>query len=110
MKNILQAAREEKRAERAEEKREERKLQEGARATAAASQLEKAPHSFVIHRGKVGKYVLRLVQDLRKVMEPYTASKLKASTHLFFVMFIVILLWQPCTAHPSILHTSVATK
>jgi len=43
-----------------------------------AEPLVKAPHSFVFHRGNVGDSVLQLVQDLRKVMEPFTASKLKA--------------------------------
>ncbi len=37
----------------------------------------KAPHSFVIHRGKTGKYFQDLTTDVRKVMEPYTASNLK---------------------------------
>uniref|UniRef100_A0A914XC57 Brix domain-containing protein n=1 Tax=Plectus sambesii TaxID=2011161 RepID=A0A914XC57_9BILA len=73
----MQAARAEKRAERAEEKREDRKLHEGAHANAVAEELDKAPHSFIIQRGKVGKYALRLVQDIRKIMEPYTASRLK---------------------------------
>ena len=36
-----------------------------------------APHSFVIHRGKTGKYVQDLTNDVRKVMEPYTATSLK---------------------------------
>lgn len=52
-----------------------------ARASQALQQeadpLVKAPHSFVFHRGPVGDSVLQLVQDLRKVMEPFTASKLR---------------------------------
>ena len=39
----------------------------------------KAPHSFVIHRGKTGKYVQDLTSDIRQVMEPFTASNLKVS-------------------------------
>uniref|UniRef100_A0A915K3M1 Brix domain-containing protein n=1 Tax=Romanomermis culicivorax TaxID=13658 RepID=A0A915K3M1_ROMCU len=39
--------------------------------------LHKSPHSFVFHRGKVGLYVRRLIRDVRRVMEPYTATKLK---------------------------------
>ena len=35
------------------------------------------PQTFVMERGKVGKKLSQLVLDLRKVMEPYTASKLK---------------------------------
>ena len=40
----------------------------------------KAPHSFVFHRGHVGKTVKELVLDVRKLMEPYTASSLKVIT------------------------------
>ncbi|CAG8506515.1 5183_t:CDS:2 [Diversispora eburnea] len=36
-----------------------------------------APKSFVFKSGKVGKSVSRLVKDMRKVMEPQTAIKLK---------------------------------
>ncbi|KAM4534932.1 suppressor of SWI4 1 homolog [Fundulus diaphanus] len=35
------------------------------------------PHSFVFQRGQVGKNVGQLVQDMRKVMQPYTAESLK---------------------------------
>lgn len=38
------------------------------------------PHSFVFHRGRVGKNVRQLILDVRKVMEPYTARALKVST------------------------------
>ncbi|CAL1527471.1 unnamed protein product [Lymnaea stagnalis] len=37
----------------------------------------KAPHSFVFHRGHVGRTVKDLVFDVRKIMEPYTASNLR---------------------------------
>lgn len=40
--------------------------------------LGQNPHSFVIHRGKVGKYVQELAKDFRRVMEPFTASNVKA--------------------------------
>lgn len=39
--------------------------------------MKNAPHSFVIHQGKVGKYARQLVRDVRQVMEPYTASRVK---------------------------------
>ena len=42
-------------------------------------ELKRAPHSFVIHRGSVGGYVVELTRDFRKVMEPFTASCLKVS-------------------------------
>lgn len=40
-------------------------------------ELKRAPHSFVIHRGQIGKSLLQLVKDFRKVMEPFTASSLQ---------------------------------
>ena len=40
-------------------------------------EVAKAPHSFVIHKGKTGKTVQELTADFRKVMEPYTASNIK---------------------------------
>ena len=39
--------------------------------------VKKVPHSFVMHKGEVGKSVLQLEMDIRHVMEPYTATKLK---------------------------------
>lgn len=39
--------------------------------------LKKAPHTFVFHRGQVGKSIRELEMDLRRVMEPFTASRLK---------------------------------
>ncbi|XP_034828686.1 protein Peter pan isoform X1 [Maniola hyperantus] len=39
--------------------------------------LVKAPHSFVIHRGKCSKDLMDLTKDFRKIMEPFTASQLK---------------------------------
>nr|XP_028568422.1 suppressor of SWI4 1 homolog isoform X1 [Podarcis muralis] len=35
------------------------------------------PHSFVFHRGRVGKNLQQLILDVRRVMQPYTASSLK---------------------------------
>ena len=35
------------------------------------------PHCFVFHRGRVGKNVQQLILDVRRVMEPYTATTLK---------------------------------
>ncbi|KAJ1969359.1 rRNA-binding ribosome biosynthesis protein [Dimargaris xerosporica] len=37
----------------------------------------KTPKSFVIRTGRVGRNVMSLVQDIRRTMEPNTASKLK---------------------------------
>jgi ribosome biogenesis protein SSF1/2 len=41
------------------------------------TEVKNAPHSFVINRGKVGKVIKELMGDIRKIMEPYTASQLK---------------------------------
>ncbi len=41
--------------------------------------LKLAPHSMVIHRGDVSKDVKILIQDFRRVMEPFTASELKST-------------------------------
>ncbi|XP_059588201.1 suppressor of SWI4 1 homolog isoform X2 [Alligator mississippiensis] len=35
------------------------------------------PHSFVFHRGRVGRSLRQLVLDVRRAMEPYTARALK---------------------------------
>ncbi|CAH1400375.1 unnamed protein product [Nezara viridula] len=40
-------------------------------------ELVRAPHSFIFHRGLVGKYILRLIRDFRNVMEPFTATNLR---------------------------------
>ncbi|KAM7305672.1 putative protein Peter pan [Ixodes scapularis] len=40
-------------------------------------ELSQAPHTFVISRGKLGKNTTELMLNFRKVMEPYTASRLK---------------------------------
>jgi len=46
-------------------------------AEAEAEELTAAPHSFVVHRGKTGKFVKELASDFRQVMEPFTASNIK---------------------------------
>jgi len=35
------------------------------------------PKSFIVKHGQVGNSIAQLVRDLRKVMEPHTASRLK---------------------------------
>lgn len=53
-----------------------------ARAALAVTEdndLVKAPHSFVFHRGHVTTSLKVLIQDFRKIMEPFTASSLRAS-------------------------------
>lgn len=46
----------------------------------AQQEFGTVPHSFVFHRGRVGKNVRQLITDVRKVMEPYTARALKVSS------------------------------
>lgn len=53
-------------------------------------ELVEAPHSFVIHRGKVGKHVVELVKDMRRVMAPYTAEDLKVKKKNKFKDFISV--------------------
>ena len=38
------------------------------------------PKSIIIKHGQVGSSLAQLVRDMRKVMEPNTASRLKVST------------------------------
>lgn len=40
-------------------------------------EFKKAPHTFVFHRGVIGKNLLQLMLDMRRVMEPYTAATLR---------------------------------
>ena len=42
-------------------------------------EIKRAPHSIVIYRGNVGKYIEELMKDFRRIMEPNTASSLKVS-------------------------------
>ncbi|KRZ70364.1 Suppressor of SWI4 1 -like protein [Trichinella papuae] len=56
------------------------KMVRRARASAGCQEpesLKKAPHSFIFHRGRVGSYVRRLIEDLRKTFSPFSAAKLK---------------------------------
>lgn len=47
------------------------------------------PHTFVIHRGQVGKYLKALETDLRNVMEPNTAKDLKVTKLTFGIYFLL---------------------
>lgn len=42
-------------------------------------EAEKAPKSFVIRSGELTRAASQLTLDLRRVMEPHTASQLKVS-------------------------------
>lgn len=45
----------------------------------AVEEYQTAPKSFIIKRGKVGMFMRELVVNLRELMYPYTAMKLKES-------------------------------
>ncbi|KAK2833287.1 hypothetical protein Q5P01_017176 [Channa striata] len=48
------------------------------------------PHSFVFHRGQIGKNVGQLILDMRRVMEPYTAESLKVRKNNVLKDFVTI--------------------
>jgi ribosome biogenesis protein SSF1/2 len=50
----------------------------------------KPPRTFVMERGSVGRILHELMTDLRQVMEPYTASKLKVTKRNVLKDFIHI--------------------
>lgn len=52
----------------------------GQNPEALEEQYKKCPHSMVFHRGNVGVNIRRLVKDVRRVMEPFTAINLKVSS------------------------------
>ncbi len=56
----------------------------------APGTAEGVPKSFVIKHGQIGHSLTQLVRDVRKVMEPNTASRLRVSISLFSVRVIVI--------------------
>lgn len=61
------------------------KNQKKARSTAnhvAEEVYGGVPHSFVFHRGQIGKNVGQLIMDVRRVMEPFTAESLKVCVEL----------------------------
>jgi ribosome biogenesis protein SSF1/2 len=67
-------------------KRKNRTHLKGAAAQSAASEgNDGTPKSFIIKHGQVGSSLTQLVRDMRKVMEPNTASRLKVRSH--FVLF-----------------------
>ena len=47
-----------------------------------APESKPTPHTFVMERGRVGRTLSQLVLDLRRAMEPNTASKLKVKERL----------------------------
>ncbi|KAM7079800.1 LOW QUALITY PROTEIN: uncharacterized protein J5F26_015968 [Ciconia maguari] len=69
------------------------KNQKKERATAlqhAQQEFGTVPHSFVFHRGRIGKNVRQLIADVRKVMEPYTARALKVRKNNSLKDFVAV--------------------
>lgn len=60
-------------------KRKNRTHLKGA-APETATTPDGTPKSFIIKHGQVGSSVSQLVRDIRKVMEPNTASRLKVTS------------------------------
>uniref|UniRef100_A0A096MHK3 Peter pan homolog n=1 Tax=Poecilia formosa TaxID=48698 RepID=A0A096MHK3_POEFO len=74
-------------------KSKQTKNQKKSRAQAvhvAEDAYRSVPHSFVFQRGQVGKNVGQLVQDMRKVMQPYTAVSLKVCLPLKLKDFVSV--------------------
>lgn len=56
---------------------------------ASGAESSNAPKSFVIKHGQVGTSLTQLVRDVRKVMEPNTASRLKVGIFSFLVSIAI---------------------
>lgn len=64
-------------------RRKNRTHLKGQAASSANPQSDGVPKSFIIKHGQVGSSLTQLVRDMRKVMEPNTASRLKVSLFLY---------------------------
>lgn len=59
-------------------KKKGRSAKRARAATASAdNEYSTCPHSFIFNKDTVGKNVMQLIKDMRRVMEPFTASNLK---------------------------------
>jgi hypothetical protein len=67
-------------------RRKNRTHLKGQAASSANPQNDGVPKSFIIKHGQVGSSLTQLVRDMRKVMEPNTASRLKVS--LFYISWV----------------------
>lgn len=54
-----------------------KRARQGLTGQVEPEEVSRAPHTFVIHKGKVGRSVSQLREDFKHVFEPYTATKLK---------------------------------
>ena len=60
--------------------------------SAEPEEIVKAPHSFVINRGKLGKNANELMMNFRKIMEPFTAAHLRVRDKISFLMYNELLI------------------
>ena len=81
----------EKRQEQRQRKKDERQTEEILRENVSGPIKDESrpPHSFIIHTGRVGRYVRQLERDLRKVMSPNTSETLKVTKRNNFKDFVV---------------------
>lgn len=86
----------ERRIERRQSKKDEQEtlktLREnisGTTTSKLAAEEPRVPHSFVIHSGKVGRYVRHLERDLRRVMSPHTSKDIRVTKRNNFKDFVV---------------------
>ncbi|XP_059495991.1 suppressor of SWI4 1 homolog [Stegostoma tigrinum] len=69
------------------------KTQKKIRAAAIQRSQEEfatVPHTFIFHRGQVGQNVHKLITDLRRLMEPYTARALKVRKRNLLKDFVAV--------------------
>ncbi|KAM9251632.1 uncharacterized protein FYN16_013698 [Cariama cristata] len=71
-------------------KSKNQKKERAAAVQHAQQEFGTVPHSFVFHRGRVGKNVRQLITDVRKVMEPYTARALKVRKNNSLKDFVAV--------------------
>jgi ribosome biogenesis protein SSF1/2 len=69
-------------------------LKGGTASSGAATVDPTVPKSFVIRHGQVGSSLTQLVRDMRRLMEPHTASRLKVCVLL--LIYICLLLNLNC--------------
>jgi hypothetical protein len=69
-------------------------LKGGTASSGAATVDPTVPKSFVIRHGQVGSSLTQLVRDMRRLMEPHTASRLKVCVLLLIYMLATELVLQ----------------
>jgi len=57
--------------------RSARKARAGLNSEGIEEEYKAHPHTFIFNRGHVGKNINNLIMEMRRVMEPFTASHLK---------------------------------